>query len=245
MHLTTPSLEIQVTGEYTVKTVKSTREILKDAVSSFQTQPSAQPALPYSAPSPPNSPQELEAAVPVPAQPQDPSCSQGWREAAGCPTPPRVAGDPAAGSKKHQGLSQSLLGGGAEAAPAGQFGRGPKGNRQAGGQTLTGNTGGQALSTWTAFTPQGTAGPTTSARQGRGAGTIPLQGIAAKQHFENTSASLTSNRTPPAFLPSPRAAFPSSPSGQHTELAHSHPAPQLIAEQSLLPPKYPSRDCSR
>lgn len=36
MHLTTPSLKIQVTGEYTVKTVKSTRELLKDAVPHFQ-----------------------------------------------------------------------------------------------------------------------------------------------------------------------------------------------------------------
>lgn len=43
MHLTTPSLKIQVTAEYTVKTVKSTRELLKDAVSSFPTRSAGQP----------------------------------------------------------------------------------------------------------------------------------------------------------------------------------------------------------
>lgn len=54
MHLTLPSLKIQVTGEYSVRIVKNTRASLEDAVS-FQTKSSAQPALPYSAPSLPKS----------------------------------------------------------------------------------------------------------------------------------------------------------------------------------------------
>lgn len=124
MHLTTPSLEIQVTGEYTVKTVKSTREILKDAVSSFPTKSSAKPPLPHSAPSPPHSCPKAGGWCPCPAVAPSPVLqpgasgthlptlalpSQGWCEAGGAPHCHWTQGSPAAGSKKHRGLSQSLL----------------------------------------------------------------------------------------------------------------------------------------
>lgn len=69
IHLTTPSWKIQVTGEYTVEMVKSTREIPKDAVSSFQTK-SAQPVVPQSVP-PKNSPRKPEVSVPILEQPPD------------------------------------------------------------------------------------------------------------------------------------------------------------------------------
>lgn len=103
IHLTTPSLKIQVTGEYTVEMVKSTREISKDAVSSFQTKSSAQPPVPHSVP-PKNSPRKPEVGVPILEQPPDQPHGvrahlpmlllpwQGW-------------GSP----QKHQGPSQSLV----------------------------------------------------------------------------------------------------------------------------------------
>lgn len=72
MHLTTLNLKTQVTGEHTVKTVKSTREILKGAASLFQAQSSAQPILPILCACSPQQPPEswsllsLSSAVPRP-----------------------------------------------------------------------------------------------------------------------------------------------------------------------------------
>lgn len=158
MHLTTPSLEIQVTGEYTVKTVKSTREILKDAVSSFPTKSPAKPALPHSAPSPPQPP---ESRCPVLVWPRAQPCSQdrqgpicqagccphraGVRR--GCPTVSLDAGEPLCRLQKAPGAESVLAG---RRLPPQEGAAAFPGNTQAGGQEAEGVSG-QGIASRAAF----------------------------------------------------------------------------------------------
>lgn len=162
MHLTTPSLEIQVTGEYTVKTVKSTREILKDAVSSFPTKSPAKPALPHSAPSPPQPPQ---SPCPVLVWPRAQPCSQdghgpicqagccphraGVRR--GCPTVSLDAGEPLCRLQKAPGAESVLAG---RRLPPQEGAAAFPGNTQAGGQGAEGASG-QGIASRAAFTACG------------------------------------------------------------------------------------------
>lgn len=226
MHLTTPSLKIQVTGEYTVKTVKSTREILKDAVSSFQTKPSAQPALPYSAPSPRKSPPKAGGWCPC----RDQSCSQeapgticqhwccpGRAEAGGCPSLSVTGcrGAPLPAPKSTRGRVSSCWkdelkqptwdsSGGVQLPP--QVTCSGRADHHRG--TRLSPPGLPLLSRGQRDAPPAHPGA-------KGQGLSQLQQIPAERHCENTSALLTSEPHQPS----------SPPQGQHTELAHSHPAP--------------------
>lgn len=145
MHLTTPSLEIQVTGEYTVKTVKSTREILKDAVSSFPTKSSAsqcchtlllhppQPPASWSlVPLPWRGPESSPAARSIRGPFSNPGAAlAGLVSSWGCSTLSLNAGEPRCRLQKAAGAGYVLAGGrltpqeGAAAFP---------GNMQAGGR---------------------------------------------------------------------------------------------------------------